>query len=84
MSLGSSIMKREDDASRGLDASKNISSSNWFKGSEFFWHNETSLTVARIEVITDVDSEVKHLVAVNRIAESNGRMLPYLMQIIAD
>ena len=36
MSLGSSIMKREDDASRGLDPSKNISSSNRFKGSEFF------------------------------------------------
>ena len=36
MFLVSSIMNREDDASRGLDASKNMSSSNWFKGSEFF------------------------------------------------
>ena len=36
-----SKMNPADDASRGLDANKNTSSSKCFKGPEFLWHNET-------------------------------------------
>ena len=36
-----SKMNPADDASGGLYANKNTSS-KWFKGPEFLWHNETS------------------------------------------
>ena len=44
-------MNPADDASRGLDANKNRSSSKWFKGPEFLWHNESSLSAERTEAI---------------------------------
>ena len=75
-------MNPADDASYGLDANKNTSSSKWFKGPEFFWHNETSQPAERTEAITNKDAEVKHLLTVNRIAENYG-MLSYITQIIS-
>ena len=60
-------MNPADDASRGLVENKNASSSKWFKGPKFLWHNETSWPAERTEVITDEDPEVKHLLIVNRI-----------------
>ena len=78
-----SKMNPADDASRGLDANKNTSSSKWFKGPEFLWHNETSWPAERTEAITDEDPEVKHSLTVNRIAESYG-MLSYLTERILD
>ena len=68
-------MSPVDDASRGLDANKNTSSSKWFKGPELLWHNETSWPAERTEAITDEDPEVKHLLIVNRIAENYGKLL---------
>ena len=59
-----------DDASRGLDANKNTSSSKWFKGLEFLWHNETSRRAEKTEAITEEDPEVKRLLTVNRIVEN--------------
>ena len=78
-----SKMNPADDASRGLDANKNTSSSKWFKGPEFLWHNETSWPAERTEAITDEDPEVKHSLTVNRIAENYG-MLSYLTERISD
>ena len=75
-------MNPADDASRGLDANKNTSSSKWFKGPEFLWHNETSWPAERTEAITDEDPEVKHLLIVNRITENYG-MLSYLTERIS-
>ena len=75
-------MNPADDASYGLDANKNTSSSKWFKGPEFLWHNETSQPAERTEAITNKDPEVKHLLTVNRIAENYG-MLSYITQIIS-
>ena len=77
-----SKMNPADDASHGLDANKNTYSSNWFKGPEFLWHNETSWPAERTEAITDEDPEVKHLLIVNRIAENYG-MLSYLTERIS-
>ena len=68
-------MNPADDASCGLDANKNTSSSYWLKGPKFLWHNETSWPAERTEVITDEDPEVKHLLIVNRIAENYGKLL---------
>ena len=65
-------MNPADDASRGLDANKNTSSSNWLKGPKFLWHNEISWPAERTEAITDEDLEVKHLLIVNRIKENCG------------
>ena len=62
-------MNPADDASRGLDANKNRSSSKWFKGPEFLWHNESSLSAERTEAIADEDPEINHLLSVNRMAE---------------
>ena len=46
MSLNEDIvlskMNPADDASRGLGANKNKSSSKWFIGTEFLWQNEIS------------------------------------------
>ena len=75
-------MNPADDASRGLNANKNTSSPNWFKGPEFLWHNEISWPAERTEAITDEDPEVKHLLIVNRIAENYG-MLSYLTERIS-
>ena len=77
-----SKMNQADDASHRLDSNKNTSSSYWFKGTEFLWHNETSWPAERTEAITDEDPEVKHLLIVNRITE-NYRMLPYLADTIS-
>ena len=60
---------------------KNTSSSKWFKGPEFLWHNETSWPAERTEAITDEDPEVKHLLIAKRIAENYG-MLTYLTESI--
>ena len=76
-----SKMNQADDASHRLDSNKNTSSSYWFKGTEFLWHNETSWPAERTEAITDEDPEVKHLI-VNRIAENYG-MLSYLTERIS-
>ena len=70
-----SKMNQADDASHRLDSNKNTSSSYWFKGTEFLWHNETSWPAERTEAITDEDPEVKHLLIVNRIAENYGKLL---------
>ena len=75
-------MNPADDASHGLDANKNTSSSKWFKGPEFCWHNETSWPAKRTEDITDEDPEVTHLLIVNRVTENYG-MLSYLMERIS-
>ena len=75
-------MNPADDASRGLDATKKTSSSNWLKGPKFLWHNETSWLAEKTEAITDEDPEVKHLLIVNRIAENYG-MLSYLTERIS-
>ena len=77
-----SKMNQADDASCGLDANKNTSSSKWFKGLEFLWHNKTSWPVDGTEAITDQDPEVKHFLTVNRIAKNYG-MLSYLTQRIS-
>ena len=53
-----------DDASRGLDASKNTPSSKWFKRQKFIWHNQTYCLVERAQAITDEDPEVKHRLTV--------------------
>ena len=53
-----------------------------FKGPEFLWDNETSWPAERTEVITDVGSEVKQLLIVNRITEKNGT-LSYLTERIS-
>ena len=74
-----SKMNPADDAWRGLDANKNTSSSKWFKGSEFLWHNETSWPEEETETIPDEDPEAKHLLTVIRVAK-NYRMLPYLTE----
>ena len=74
-------MNPADDASRGLNANKNTSSPNWFKGPEFLWHNEISWPAERTEAITDEDPEVKHLLIVNRITENYG-MLSYITEMI--
>ena len=74
-------MNPADDASRGLYANKNTSSSKWFKGPEFLWYNETSWSAERTEANTDEDPEVKHLLIVNRITENYG-MLSYITEII--
>ena len=60
---------------------KNTSSSKWFKGPEFLWHNETSWPAKKTEAITDEDPEVKHLFIVNSIAENYG-ILSYLTERI--
>ena len=65
-----SKMNPADDASSKLDANKNTSSSKWFKGSEFLWHNETSWPAEETETIPDEDPEVKHLLTVIRVAEN--------------
>ena len=77
-----SKMNPADDASRGLYANKNTSSSKWFKGPEFLWYNETSWSAERTEANTDEDPEVKHLLIVNRITENYG-MLPDLADTIS-
>ena len=75
-------MNLADDASRGLDANKNTSSSKWFKGPEFLQHTETSWLAERTEAIADEDPELKHLLTVNRITENYG-MLSYLTERIS-
>ena len=75
-------MNPADDASCGLDANKNTSSSYWLKGPKFLWHNETSWPAERTEAITDEDPEVKHLLIVNMVAENYG-MLSYLTERIS-
>ena len=77
-----SKMNQADDASHRLDSNKNTSSSYWFKGTEFLWHNETSWPAERTEAITDEDPEVKHSLIVKRIAENYG-MLTYLTESIS-
>ena len=77
-----SKMYPADDTSRGLDANKNKSFSNWFKGPKFLWHNETSWPAEKTEATTDEDPEVKNLLIVNRIAENYG-MLLYLTERIS-
>ena len=67
-------MNPADDASRGLDANKNTSSSNWFQEPGFLLHNEASWPAERTEAITDEDPEVKHLLIVNKIAENYGKL----------
>ena len=67
-------MNNTDDSSHGLDAHKNTSSSKWFKGPEFIWHNKTSWPAERTEAITDEDPQVKHLLIVNRITENSGML----------
>ena len=57
-------MNQTDDASRELDVNMRKSSSKWFKGPEFLWHNETSWPVERTEAIADEDPEVLHLLTV--------------------
>ena len=64
-----------DDASRGLGANENKSSSKWFIGPEFLWQNEISWPAERKEAITEDDPEVKHLLIVNRIAENYGMLI---------
>ena len=59
-----SKMNPADDASRGLDANKNTSSSNWFQEPGFLLHNEASWPAERTEAITDEDPEVKHLLKI--------------------
>ena len=53
-----------------------------FKDPEFLWDNETSWPAERTEAITDVGSEVKQLLIVNRITEKNGT-LSYLTERIS-
>ena len=74
-------MNPADDASHELDANKNTSPTNQFKGQHFFgtiklWQAE------RTEAITDEDPEAKHLLTVNRIAKNYG-MLSYLTERIS-
>ena len=67
-----------DDGLHELDANKNTFSSNWFKGPDFPWHNETSWPAERTEAISNEDPEVKYLLTViNRINKNYG-MLSYL------
>ena len=51
-------MNNTDDSSHGLDAHKNTSSSKWFKGPEFLWHNKTSWPPEKTEAIIDEDPQV--------------------------
>ena len=56
----------------------NTSSSKWFEGPGFLWHNATSWPAERTETITDEDPEVKHL-----LTENYGMQLSYLTERIS-